>query len=405
MSLNGKRLISVLLVFALLIPMLVSAQEAPMVEPVEMGAEPVCDAPASLSGDVNVGALFTLSGGASVYGVAQRDAVQLAVDQINASGYLGDATLNVIFEDSASENEQAIAAMTKLVDEDQVVAVIGPTLSREAFSADPVAQEAGTPVLGVSNTAIGITDMGDFVFRNSLPEAAVIPGVVAQASELLGFERVGLLYANDDDFTVSGFEVMRAAFEENGVEIIGEETYATGDVDFNAQLTNLINGDPDVLAVSALAAEATQIIIQARALGYDGFILGGNGFNSPAVLQQTGEDSEGLIVGGAWNIGNPNPTGESVAFAAAFEEAYDYQPDQFAAQAYTGAWLIATAIRCADSTDRAEVRDALAGIVDFPTPLGIFSFDENRDPIHDPIAQIVRDGAFVVLTEETGMVE
>jgi branched-chain amino acid transport system substrate-binding protein len=216
---------------------------------------------------------------------------------------------------------------------------------------------------------------------------------------------VGLFYGNDDDFTVSGYEVFREALEENGIEILGEETFAKGDVDFNAQLTNLIGQTPDALVVSALAAEATQIILQARALGFVGPIIGGNGFNSPAVLRDTGDASEGLIVGGAWNYGNPNPSESSVRFVEMFEEAYEASPDQFAAQAYTGAWLLATAVRCADSVDRTEVRDALAGITEFDSPLGVFSFDENRDGVHEPIAQIVIAGAFQPLALVMGLEE
>jgi branched-chain amino acid transport system substrate-binding protein len=357
-----------------------------------------CLAPANLPESVNLGVVFALSGPVSVYGLPQRDAVQLAVDQINAAGYLGEGTtLNVIFEDSAGDREQAITAMTNLMGQD-VVAVIGPTLSSEMFAAGPVAQEAGTLVVGVSNTANGLKEgIGDFYYRDSLPESAVIPGTIQQATEALGLERVGVLYGNDDDFTVSGYEVFVESLEANGIEILGEETFATGDVDFNAQLTNLINAQPDALVVSALAAEATQIITQARALGYEGPIIGGNGFNSPAVLSQTGEDSNGLIVGGAWNYFNPNPSPESVNFVTAFEEAYGYAPDQFAAQAYTGAWLVATALRCGDTADRAGLRDALSQIADFNTPLGVFSFDEVGEPFHEPIAQIVQDGAFVPL--------
>lgn len=358
-----------------------------------------CEAPDALPELVTLGAVFGLSGNVSVYGIPQQQAVQLAVAEINEQGYLGEGvTLEVIFEDSAGTGEQAITAMTKLVEEDGVVAVIGPTLSSEAFAADPVAQENGTVVMGVSNTAIGITNMGDFVFRNSLPEAAVIPGTVAQATAALGLTNVGVLYGNDDDFTISGYEVFVEALEANEVEVLGEETFAKGDVDFSAQLTNLIGLEPDALVVSALAAEAVQIIVQARDLGYEGPIIGGNGFNSPAVLQQAGEGAEGLIVGAAWNVTAEDQSPSSEAFIAAYEEAYDAIPDQFAAQAYTGAWLMATAIRCANSDDRTAVRDALAAIVDFNSPLGVFSFDENRDPVHEPVAQIVVDGKFTVLT-------
>lgn len=387
--------LSLILIVAIMLPgAAVFAQDNMM--PM-MGEDVTCETPENLSGTVTLGAIFGLSGPISVYGSVQQQAVQLAVAEINEREYLGEGvTLEVIFEDSNGNAEQAIAAMTKLVEEDGVVGVLGPTLSTEAFAADPVAQDNGTPVMGVSNTASGITDMGDFVFRNSLPESSVIPGTVAQSTAVLGLERVGVLYGNDDDFTVSGYNVFVEALEETGVEIIGTETFARGDVDFGAQLTNLLATNPDALIVSALAAEAVQIIIQARAQGFEGPIIGGNGFNSPAVLNETGADSANVIVGAAWNAASPDPLSE--VFVAMFEEAYGNLPDQFATQAYTGAWLFATAIRCADSTDRAEIRDALASIADVSTPLGIFSFDEDRNPVHDPVVQIVEDGSFSVLT-------
>lgn len=393
---NLRLVLSLLVLFALSVTM-VAAQDDMMEQP-PLGFWDECPTPENLGDTVTLGAIFGLSGPISVYGGPQSQSMALAVAQINDSAYLGDATLEIIYEDAQGDPEQAINAMTKLVEQDGVVGVIGPTLSSQAFAADPIAQENSTPVMGVSNTAVGITDMGDFVFRDSLPESAVIPGTVAQAVEALGIETVGVMYGDDNDFTVSGYEVFVEALEDNEVEILGEATFAVGDVDFSAQLTNLLADEPDALVVSALAAEATQIIIQARAQGFDGVIIGGNGFNSPAVLEQSGEDSEGLVVGAAWNNAALDQTESSVAFIDAFTEAYEFSPDQFAAQAYTGAWLFATAIRCADSVDRTEVRDSLAGIQDFESPLGSFSFDENRDPIHDPVAQIVVDGAFVPLS-------
>ncbi len=394
-----RRFLSVVIVFSLVavsLPAIVLAQGGD--EEVRMG-DWESPTPENLPDEIPIGVLFGLSGGVAVYGEVQQRAVQLAVDEINESGYLGDSVLVPFFEDSGGSGEQAIAAMTKVIEEDEVVAVIGPTLSSSAFSADPIAQENGIPVLGVSNTANGITDMGEFVFRDSLPEAAVIPGTIAQAAEILGLERVGVLYGNDDDFTYSGYEVFVEALEDNEIEITTEETFARGDVDFNAQLTNIIATEPDAIVVSALAQEGVPIIVQARQLGFTGPIIGGNGFNSPAIVAQAGDAANGVIVGAAWNIANQNPL--SAAFIEAFEEAYDAQPDQFAAQAYTGTWLIATAIRRADSADPADIRDALAEIEDFPTPLGSFSFDEDRNPVHEPVAQIIVDGVYEILSEET----
>jgi branched-chain amino acid transport system substrate-binding protein len=392
------RILCVFLVTILLVP--VGASLAQDIQPL-VGSWDQCAAPTALPDTVTVGAVLGLTKAVAVYGTAQKNAIDLAVEEINASHYLGDkTTFAVTVEDSAGDKDQAVAAMTKLIDEDKVVAVLGPTLSSEALAADPIAQEAGTVVLGVSNTANGLTTaqgMGDYVFRDSLPESAVIPGTIKQATESLGLKKVAVLYGNDDAFTKSGYDIFKQSLTDNKVEIADEETFAKGDVDFNAQLTNAIGTEPDALVVSALAAEATQIIIQARALGYTGHIIGGNGFNSPAVLKNSGKDAEGLIVGGAWNYGNPNPSESSLAFVKNYEAKYSSSPDQFAAQAYTGAWLLATALRCGNSVDHKAVRDALAAIKDFNSPLGVFSFDENRDPVHEPIAQLVADGKFTPL--------
>ena len=185
---NYKLLLSLLLVIALVLPFAVFAQDATpeMMGEMVIGQDMMmtCAAPTNLPATVNVGAIFALSGAASVYGLSQQQAVNLAVQEINDAHYLGDATtLAVQFEDSTGAADQAITAMTKLVEDDQVTAVLGPTLSSEAVAADPVAQEAGTPVLGVSNTASGLRPLiGDFYHRDSLPEAVVIPGTIEQAN-------------------------------------------------------------------------------------------------------------------------------------------------------------------------------------------------------------------------------
>ncbi|HRX04845.1 MAG TPA: ABC transporter substrate-binding protein, partial [Anaerolineae bacterium] len=168
------------------------------------------------------------------------------------------------------------------------------------------------------------------------------------------------------------------------------ETFAKGDTDFSAQLTKIAALEPEALIVSALAEEAANIMIQARQLGLDVPIIGGNGFNSPKLAEIAGPAAEGAISGAAWNIGNPAP--ENQAFVDAYRAAYGGDPDQFAAQAYTATWLMATAIKNAGSADPAAIRDALAAITDFPSPLGTYSFDANRNPVHTPVVLIVKDG-------------
>lgn len=383
-----------------------------------IGAWDTCADPMSLSGEVKIGVAFAQSEAAAIYGVPQQQAVELAISEINESGYLGGATLVAVTEDAGSTPETAISAFTNLVAED-ISAIIGPTLSNQAMAANPVAfgterQESGDPlipVVGVSNTRSGMEtdfatsygDGGNYFRRISLPESKVIPGTVAQVVDILGVETVGIMYSDNDQFTASAYEVFVEALEENGVQIVATETFATGDVDFTAQLTNIIAANPDAIVVSALAAEIVPLLEQARSqLGYTGPIIGGNGFNTPGIASEdrgAGTDANGVIVGGAWNVARQNEI--STAFTTKYEEEYGTPADQFAVQAYTGTWVIATAIRCADSADPADVLEALAATADFETPLGTFSFDENGLPEHEPVAQIIKDGQYLLLTEES----
>jgi branched-chain amino acid transport system substrate-binding protein len=350
------------------------------------------DVDCTLDEPVQLGAVFSQTGGAAVYGGSQRNGVQLAADEQNEEG---GVTYEVIFEDDASDPAQGITAFEKLINQDQVPVIIGPTLSNTAFSTDPIAQEAGVPVLGVSNTAAGITDIGDYVFRDSLTEGQVIPQTIEAAASSFELGNVAVLYGDDDSFTVSGYEVFVEALEEQGIETATTQTFAKGDTDFAPQLTAARDADPDALVVSALAEEAALIIGQARDLGLDVPIIGGNGFNSPAIIEQAGEDAEGVIVGAAWNSAAADPVTEE--FIAAYEEAFGGQPDQFAAQAYAGMNLVATAVEQACSAEPDAIRDALAGISGMETVLGEFSFTEGRDADHPAVVQIVQDGSFQVL--------
>lgn len=341
--------------------------------------------------DVPIGAALSLTGGAAAYGETQRRGLELARDELNERG---GVTYDLRIEDDGTEPTQGITVFEDFID-DGVAAIIGPTLSNGAMQADPVAQEAGVPVLGISNTAAGVTDIGDFVFRNSLTEGAVIPQTIEVAASTLGIERVVVMYSNDDAFTQSGYDAFAAALEEQGIEVLDTLTFSKGDADFRTLLTEAHDADPDALVVSALIEAAIPLVTQAREIGLDVPIIGGNGFNSPQLMADAGDAAEGVIVGAAWNSASDTP--ENQAFLEAYREAYDADPDQFAAQAYTGLYLIDAAIRSVCSTEPTELRDALAGLADVATPLGSFSFDENRDAVHPAVVQIVEDGAFAVL--------
>jgi branched-chain amino acid transport system substrate-binding protein len=351
----------------------------------------------NLPAEITLGAVHDLSGATAVYGTSIQKGIDLAVKQMNEQKFFGEGhTVKVVYEDAAGDPKQAIASFEKLIANPDVAVILGPTLSSEAKSADPVAQEAKMPVVASSNTASGITDIGDYIFRTSLPESAVIPNTIKVTKAALGLKKVAVMYGNDDAFTQSGYDVFKAALQAEGIEILTEETFAKGDTDFSAQLTKIQSLNPDALVVSALAEEAANIMIQARQLGIPDSvrIIGGNGFNSPKLAEIAGKAAEGAISGSAWNVASTYPA--SADFVKAFNTEYGANPDQFAAQAYTAAWAAATAIKNADSVDHTAIRDALAKLSGLDSPLGLFSFDAKRDPVHDAVVLTVKDGKFVV---------
>ena len=353
-------------------------------------------APSGLSGDIPVGAVWSLTGGAAVYGAVQKNASEMAANEINSSGMLGSAKLKLITEDDRSTREGGIAAFEKLLNRDRVVAILGPTLSNTARATDPIAQDKGVVVLGVSNTADGIVEIGDFIFRDSLPESDVQPNTIKVTKDKLGYRRVAVLYGDDDSFTKAGYDVFSKALSDAGVQVVATETFKKGDTDYSAQLTKIRALNPDAIILSALAEEAAGIMTQARQLGIPASVpfIGGNGLNSPKLAELAGSAAQGAISGAAWFISNDTPG--NADFVKTYRAKYGSDPDQFAAQAYAGVYLLATAIKNANSSDSRAIRNAMAQLKDVPTVLGTFSFDASRNPVHPPVVQIVQDGKFTL---------
>ena len=345
---------------------------------------------------VKIGASFSMTGPAAAYGASQKACVQAAVEEVNKGGALTGITLQAIIEDDASTKEQGIAVFQRFINKDKVSAIIGPTLSNTATAADPLAQAAKVPVVAISNTATkGITDIGDCIWRVSLTELHVITPALKRIQQKLGFKKAGMLYGNDDAFTQAGYNVMKAALEAQGIAIVGTQTFAKPDRDYNAQLTALRALAPDVLMVSALAENAAGIVAQARQLGWNVTIMGGNGFNSPAFVKNAGPAAEGVYVGTAWNKVSADSANQRFIEVM---KGRGMDPDQFCAQAYTGVLVVAEAIKNAGmKAGREEIKAGFAKVRDLPTPLGKFSFLESRDGSHAPALQVVKDGKFQIV--------
>jgi branched-chain amino acid transport system substrate-binding protein len=352
----------------------------------------------AFSAGVKIGFVFSMTGGAAVYGTSQKEGADLAIDQINAAAGSSGLQIVPVFEDDASVPQQGTNVFNKLINGDKVSIIIGPTLSNTAKTTDVIAQKAGVPVLAISNTISGITEIGDYIFRDSLTEDVVIPHTVKYAKEKLGLKKVSIMYGNDDAMTKATYEVFKKELKAAGIQILGEQTFAKGDRDFSPQLTQIKAQNPDAIICGALAEEASGIISQARQLGIPKTvrIIGGNGLNSPGLIKNAGDAAEGVIVGAAWNISSTAPL--NVKFVNDYTKKFNHAPDQFAAQAYAGVQIAYQAAKASGGgNDRKALRDALAKIKNLDTVLGNFSFTEGRDGDHAGIVQEIKGGKFVVL--------
>jgi branched-chain amino acid transport system substrate-binding protein len=338
-----------------------------------------------------IGVISILTGQGSGYGEAITNGFKLARDEINAKG---DVRIDLVIEDSSGKQEQALAAAQKLINSAQVVAILGPTLSTEMKVVGPEANASGVPIMGTSTTAVGITQIGKYVFRNSLPESQAIPASVQKAVKKYNIKKVALFYGNDDVFTKSGFDTMKKVTEELKLNIVTIETFQKGQSDYKAQLTKIKGLSPDAVFCSALYEEGAVILSQSRKMGIKVPFVGGNGFNSPKVIEIAKEAAEGLVVATPWFAEKNDP--KVKAFVARYEKAYGKKPDQFAAQAYDALYVMAEALKKAGKADRDKLRDALAGIRNFDGVLGRFSFDAERDVVMEPNVLIIKGGKFQV---------
>jgi branched-chain amino acid transport system substrate-binding protein len=327
----------------------------------------------------------TTGGSAALYGIQQKQAIELAFAEINAANTLKDIKLEAIHADDGADRGQTVNIFQRLIRQDKVVAILGPTLSNSAFAADPIAQQAGIPVIASSNTAPNLTKMGDFIFRTSIPEDQVFPTVLRYAVKKRGIKKVALIYGLDDALTRGAHDVQKKAVTELGLEQVGIESYQRGDVDFSAQLTKIREQKPDAVILGTLAEEAAAILRQARQLGFDDKItfIGCNANISAKLFDLAGPAADGIIVGASWYEGYDSP--RSKAFVAAYQKRYGSPPDIYAAQGYDAAYLLAEAIKRADDVTNSRLtRDKLASISDFEGVLGRFGWSADRDATVQP---------------------
>jgi len=351
---------------------------------------------------IQLGAILSLTGAGGVYGPSSQKGMDLAVEKINNSGGVNGAKIALDTKDDASDRPQSAQVAQTLIQQGQLLALLGPTLSNSAVAVHPLAESFKIPILAVSTTGIHIvpdcnfpkTDPCKYVFRDSLGEESAIPTNIKVYSDAKHPKTGVLMVANDDKFSSDGGKIVQNTVGSYGIQLLDTVQFSKTTADFATPVTKAVQKNPDVIFITSLGGIPAKIMIEARKQGFTGQFLGGNGFNTAVVSKQAGDQGKGAQSGSAWYINNTFTS--NAGFVQAYRAKYSADPDQFAAQGYAAILILADAAKRANLTfsdtagDRTKLRDAMES-VNIDTPLGRFQFTSNHD-VKQTIWVIQMDG-------------
>jgi branched-chain amino acid transport system substrate-binding protein len=357
--------------------------------------------PVDLAGGVPVGAVLALTGNANVYGQDQKIGLELALQHRNGNGGINGQPLKLALEDSGSDEPGANAAFTLQINRG-VLALVGPTLSQQAFSADPIAQRRGVPVVAPSNTATGIPEIGFFISRVSAQSSVIAPLAIERALKIQpGLKRAAVFYAQDDAYSTAETTIFQKALKEKGLDPVTVQRTQLNDQDFQNQISAALREQPDLIVLSLQAVDGGNLIRQLRELGYRGLIVAGNGMNTPNIYPICQKYCDGLLIAQAYSPELDTPA--NTAFLKAFQAAKGGAiPPQLTAQAYTALQVIGEALVRLDKRQplkgatlttarKALMEEILAGT--YATPLGEIRFTPEGEVIQSQffVAQVRMD--------------
>ncbi|EKN69237.1 extracellular ligand-binding receptor [Neobacillus bataviensis LMG 21833] len=346
-------------------------------------------------GTIKIGANLELSGGVASYGQSIKEGIDLALEEINKDGIDGKKIELVPF-DNKSEAPEAISGATKLISQDKVVAIIGSATSGNTKAQIEIAQSNKIPLLTPSGTAEDVTfkdgKLNDYVFRTCFIDP--FQGTVAAnfAFKDLKAKTAAIILDSASDYSKGLAASFKETFTKQGGKIVKEEAFVAKDTDFRAQLTNIKGAHPDFVYVPAYYEEVGLIIKQGRELGIDVTMMGGEGWDSPKLVELAGKDAlNNTFITNSYSPADNDPKVQE--FVKAFKAKYkDKTPDAFNALGYDSAYFIADAIKRAGSSDSTKIQKALAETNGLELVTGKLKLDKNHNPIKSAVILEFKDG-------------
>ena len=345
--------------------------------------------------EVVIGGVAPLTGEAATFGVSTKNGYDLAVAEWNAKGGVLGKQVKLVFADDKGDPAEGATVYTKLIEQDKACAIVGTVMSKVSLAGAPICQAAKIPMIATASTNPKVTGVGNFVFRACFIDP--FQGTVGAkfAFDDLKAKKAACLFDVGNDYTKGLSEFFKTKFTALGGEIVGFEGHATGTSDFKAQLTKVLAAKPDVLYVSDYYSDVAIIAKQARELGFKGPLVGGDGWDSPKLVEIAGPAVEGCFFTNHYAKEDKAPIVQE--FVKKYTAKYNAAPDALAALAYDAANIMLDAISRAGSTDGTAIQGALVK-TDLKVVTGQVKFDSDRNPVKSAVIIELKGGQQVYKT-------
>lgn len=342
-------------------------------------------------GEILVGEYGSLTGSEATFGQSTHNGIMMAIDEVNAAGGVNGRKVRILTEDDQSKAEEAANAVTKLISQNSVVAVLGEVASSNSLAAAPICQSNKVPMITPSSTNPRVTQVGDYIFRMCFIDPYQGEAMANYLTKEVGMKKAAILIDVKSDYSTGLAEFFERTFTSNGGQIVGKQSYSKGDSDFRSQLTALKGANPEVIFVPGYYNDIGQIAIQARDLGMKMPLAGGDGWESPKLIEIGGKALEGCFYSNHYHVDDPDPAVRE--FVQKYEQRYGAKPDSLAALGYDSARVLVDAMKRSGKTDGTSIRDAIAQTKDFKGVTGNITLGPDRNPIGKKLAVLeIRDG-------------
>jgi branched-chain amino acid transport system substrate-binding protein len=341
---------------------------------------------------IKIGSVNPVTGEAATFGTSTKSGVALAAEEWNAKGGLLGRQIKLVFADDKGDPSEGATVFTKLIRQDGVVAILGGITSRVALSGAPIAQSSGVPMLTPTATNEKVTQVGDYVFRSCFIDSFQGRVAAKYVAESLGAKKAAIIFDVGSDYSKGLAENFKSTFTAAGGQVTAVEGHPSGVTDFTAQLTKIVQAKPDVVYIPDFYNDVALIAKQVRDLGFKGFLVGADGWDSPELSKIAGEAIEGGIFTNHYSKDDTRPVVQD--FVKKYEAKYGAKPDALAVLSYDGANILFDAIQRAGKTDGAAIRDALAATkLDVVT--GTITYDAERNPVKAAVIVEMKGGSQV----------